>query len=266
MTESKGPRTTAAKGARTTTDADKDVVAGRRPVAELLRAGKTPERILVAQGVRATGSVAEILALAKAANVPVRSIPAAELQRIAPGVNHQGIVAVTSTFRYTALEHLLRRPSPTLLFLDGVMDPHNLGSLIRSSDCAGFHGVVVPARRAAGVTSAVRRTSAGAAEIMPVARVDNLARALDQARSKGVWVVGLDARGPADIWTTNLAEPPVAIVCGAEDKGLSKAVRDNCDALVRIPLAGRLDSLNVSVAGAIAMFEVARRRALLDTL
>jgi 23S rRNA (guanosine2251-2'-O)-methyltransferase len=146
------------------------------------------------------------------------------------------------------------------------MDPHNLGSLIRTSECAGFDGVVIPARRAAGVTAAVRRISAGAAELMPVARVDNLARALDRARTKGVWVLGLDAHGKSDVWSTNLAEPPVAIVCGAEDKGLSKPVRDSCDDLVRIPLAGRLSSLNVGVAGAIAMFEVARRRALLDTL
>lgn len=204
--------------------------------------------------------------MVEVAGVPVRTVSRQELDRLAPDINHQGVIAVTPRFRYASIDELLKAPSPSLLFLDGVMDPHNLGSLIRSSECAGFDGVVIPARRAAGVTSAVRRISAGAAELMPVARVDNLARALDRARTKGVWVLGLDARGSSDLWTTNLAEPPVAIVCGAEDKGLSKPVRDSCDELVQIPLAGRLSSLNVGVAGAIAMFEVARRQALLDTL
>ncbi len=231
-----------------------------------MRSGKSAERILVAGGASSRGALGEILGLVEVAGVPVRTVSRQELDRLAPDINHQGVIAVTPRFRYASIDELLKAPSPSLLFLDGVMDPHNLGSLIRSSECAGFDGVVIPARRAAGVTSAVRRISAGAAELMPVARVDNLARALDRARTKGVWVLGLDARGSSDLWTTNLAEPPVAIVCGAEDKGLSKPVRDSCDELVQIPLAGRLSSLNVGVAGAIAMFEVARRRALLDTL
>jgi 23S rRNA (guanosine2251-2'-O)-methyltransferase len=242
------------------------MVAGRRPVAELLRAGKPADHILMARGVAPKATLEEILDLARAAGIPVRVTPRSELERVAGDANHQGVVALTPRFRYAPLESLLRSSSPSLLFLDGVMDPHNLGSLIRTSDCAGFDGVVLPTRRAAGVTSAVRRTSAGAAETVPVARVDNLARALDRARARGVWVLGLDGRAPSDIWTTKLAEPPVAIVCGAEDRGLSKSVRAVCDDLARIPLSGRIGSLNVAVAGAIAMFEVARRRALLDTL
>lgn len=253
-------------GRRKRSDVDSSVVAGRRPVAELLRAGKSAERVLVARGTPTTGALREILELAKDAGVPVQMTPRGELQHLAPDINHQGVVAVTPRFRYASLDQMLKASTPCLLFLDGIMDPHNLGSLIRTGECAGFDGVVIPARRATGVSSAVRRTSAGATELMPVAKVDNLARALNRARTKGVWVVGLDARGTTDIWTTNLAEPPVAIVCGAEDKGLSKPVRDNCDDLVRIPLVGRLSSLNVAVAGAIAMFEVARRRELTDTL
>lgn len=251
---------------RQRSDVDTSVVAGRRPVAELLRARKSAERVLIASGTPTTGALEEILKLAKAAGVPVQTTSRGELQHLAPDINHQGVVAVTPRFRYASLDQMLKATTPSLLFLDGVMDPHNLGSLIRTSECAGFNGVVIPARRAAGVTSAVRRTSAGATELMPVAKVDNLARALNRARAKGVWVLGLDARGATDVWTTNLAEPPVAIVCGAEDRGLSKAVRDSCDDLARIPLAGRLSSLNVAVAGAVAMFEVARRRELLDTL
>jgi 23S rRNA (guanosine2251-2'-O)-methyltransferase len=231
-----------------------------------LRTGKSVQRVLVLGGTRPTGAVGAIMDLARASGVPVEMSPRSQLERLAPNLNHQGVVAVTPRFRYASLEQMLKGSSPSLLFLDGVMDTHNLGSLIRSGDCAGFDGAVIPARRAAGVTPAVRRTSAGATEVLPIARVDNLAHALNRARGKGIWVLGLDARGSTDVWTTKLAEPPVAIVCGAEDKGLSKPVRDSCDELVRIPLAGRLDSLNVAVAGAIAMFEVARRRESLDTL
>ncbi len=146
-----------------------------------------------------------------------------------------------------------------LLFLDGVMDPHNLGSLLRSADGAGFDGVVVRSRRAVGVTAAVRRISAGAAEIVPVARVPNLAEALDRTRTSGLWALGLDEKAEDDLWTADLAEPPVAVVLGAEDRGISPVVQARCDAFASIPSRGVLGSLNVAVAGAIAMFEVARR-------
>lgn len=233
---------------------------------ELLRAGTVPERILIARGTAMKGALGEVRRRADALGVPVRMVPRSEVDRTAPGVNHQGVVAITARYRYTPLENLLQGPEPTLLFLDGVMDPHNLGSLLRSADGAGFEGIVVPSRRAVGVTGTVRRISAGAAEVVAVARVANLGAAIDQARAAGVWILGLDAAGTNDIWSTNLAEPPVGVVCGSEDKGLSKGVRDRCDELVRIPHQGSLESLNVGVAGAIAMFEIARRRASSDTL
>jgi 23S rRNA (guanosine2251-2'-O)-methyltransferase len=213
------------------------------------------------------GALGEVRRRADALGVPVRMVPRSEIEDLARDVNHQGVVAVTARYRYTPLEKLLDRSSnATLLFLDGVMDPHNLGSLLRSADGAGFDGIVIPTHRAVGVTGTVRRISAGAAEIVPVCRVNNLGAAIDKARAQGLWILGLDPDGKDDIWSTNLAEPPVGVVCGAEDKGLSKGVRDRCDELVRIPHKGSLDSLNVGVAGAIAMFEIARRRALSDTL
>jgi 23S rRNA (guanosine2251-2'-O)-methyltransferase len=235
-------------------------------VVEILRAGSVPERILIAQGAAMKGALGEVRRRADALGVPVRMVPRSEIEDLARGVNHQGVVAITARYRYTPLEKLLDRANATLLFLDGVMDPHNLGSLLRSADGAGFDGIVIPTHRAVGVTGTVRRISAGAAEIVPVSRVSNLGAAIDKARTNGLWILGLDAEGTNDIWSTNLAEPPVGVVCGSEDKGLSKGVRDRCDELVRIPHGGSLDSLNVGVAGAIAMFEIARRRASSDTL
>src|SRR5688500_884211 len=192
--------------------------------------------------------------------VPVRTTPKRELDKLAAGLNHQGVIAVTARFRYTPLSDLLKGAAPSLLFLDGLTDPHNLGSLLRSADGAGFSGIVLPARRSVAVTAAVRRVSAGAAEIVPVAREGNLGRAIDEAREAGLWILGLDEDAPQDIWSSDLLEPPVGLVLGAEDRGISPTIRERCDAVVSIPSAGRLSSLNVAVAGAVVMYEIARRR------
>lgn len=237
------------------------VLAGRRPVLELLRSGRAPERVLIAQGLAPSSVLGQIRRRAEAAAAPVRTVPKAELDRLAGGLNHQGVVALTARYRYAPLEALLAGVKPCLLFLDGITDPHNLGSLLRSADGAGFDGAVIPTHRSATVTAAVRRVSAGAAEMVPVARVPNLAHAVDRARIAGLWVLGLDAGADADIWSSTLAEPPVGIVLGSEDRGISHNLREHCDALVRIPLGGALGSLNVAVAGALAMFEVRRRSA-----
>lgn len=240
-------------------EASSSVLAGRRAVLELLRAGRPAERILLASEARPSGVVGEIRRRAEAAAVPVRYVPRRELERVAAGINHQGVVALTGRYRYATFERLLAKPSPAVLFLDGITDPHNLGSLLRSADGAGFDGVVVSVHRSVGVTAAVRRVSAGAAEFVDVARVRSLSVALDQARKAGLWVLGLDERAELDMFSSKLAEPPVGIVLGSEDKGMSRTVAQSCDELVRIPTRGRLASLNVAVAGAIAMFEVARK-------
>lgn len=239
---------------------DDSLVAGRRPVLELLRAGRSTQRVLVADGLARSSVVTEILARAEQAGVSVRTVPRSEVERVAGGLNHQGVVAVTARYRYAPLEDLLAPEAPALLWLDGVTDPHNIGSLLRSADGAGFNGMVLPARRSGSVTAAVRRASAGASEVVPVARVTNLSRSLDEARGRGLWILGLDSQGSGNLWSSNLLEPPVGIVLGAEGRGLSPGARAHCDALASIPLSGAIDSLNVAVAGAIAMFEVARRR------
>ena len=241
-------------------DRSTQVIAGRRPVVELLRAGKHPQRVLVAENVRFAGIVEEIRKLARAGQIPFKVVPRIEIDRLAGDSNHQGVVAVTGRYRYAPLESLLATPDPTLLMLDGISDPQNVGSLVRSAEVAGFSGLVLPSRRAVQVTPAVRRVSAGATEILPVARVNSLVAAVEQAKGAGLWAVGLDAAGNDTIWRSNLMEPPVALVLGSEGKGLSQGVKAHCDALVSIPLGGRIDSLNVAVAGAVAMFEVARRR------
>ena len=234
-------------------------MAGRRPVLELLKQRRSVERVLIAKEVAPSQILGVIRRRAEEASVPIRVVPRSEVDRITGGVNHQGVAAVAGRYRYTPLEVLLRAESPALLFLDHVTDPHNLGSLLRSADGAGFTGVVLPARRSAGVTVTVRRVSAGAAEVMPAARVANLGAAIEDAKTAGLWIVGLDEKAPDDLWTSELVAPPVGLVLGAEDRGISRPVRDRCDALVSIPTRGKLGSLNVAVAGAVAMFEVARR-------
>lgn len=236
------------------------VLAGRRPVLELLRAGHSAQRVLIAEGLRPSGVVGEIRRRAEELSIPVRYVPREQIEREARGLNHQGVAVVTGRFRYTPLRQLLDVDDPCVLFLDRVTDPHNLGSLLRSADCAGFDGIVVPAHRSASVTPVVRRVSAGASEVVPVARVTNLGRALEEARSAGLWIVGLDEDASTDLWSSNLAEPPVGLVLGSEDRGISKSVRERCDEILGIPQGGRIGSLNVAVAGAVAMFEVARRR------
>ncbi|MDQ4142389.1 MAG: 23S rRNA (guanosine(2251)-2'-O)-methyltransferase RlmB [Actinomycetota bacterium] len=237
-----------------------DILVGRRPVVELLRAGRSAQKVLVSERTRRAPVIDEIRRLASEKGVHLQTVSQEEIERLAEGANHQGVVALTARYRYAQMRDLLAGPAPAVLFLDGVMDPHNLGSLLRSADGSGFSGIVIPAHRSVGVTQTVRRVSAGAAETVPVARVGNLASALDEARRAGLWVAGLDGDGEEDIWGSNLMEPPVGLVLGAEDRGISRLVKERCDAIVRIPSRGRLESLNVGVAGAVAMFEVARRR------
>jgi 23S rRNA (guanosine2251-2'-O)-methyltransferase len=235
------------------------VLFGRRPVLELLRAGRAAEKVLIGEGLAPSQVLGEIRRRAEEAEVPVRMVPRSRLDQMTGGANHQGVAALTGRFRYTPLDKLLAETVSTLLFLDGLTDPHNLGSLLRSADCAGFGGVVIPAHRSVGITGAVRRVSAGAAEVVPVARVKNLGQAIDEARRAGLWIVGLDEKASEDLWTSDLTEPPVGLVLGAEDKGMSRTIRERCDGLLRIPQKGRIGSLNVAVAGAIAMFEIARK-------
>ena len=242
-----------------------DVIEGRRPVIEALRAGRPINRIVLARDVRRRSTIAELLDLARRAKVPLEWADPRAIKRLSVTGHSQGVVALAATKAYADLDSLLaetrRRDEPALyVLLDGVEDPHNLGAVLRTADAAGVHGVVVPARRAAGLTSAVARASAGAVESVPVARVPNLSRAMQQLGRDHVWTVGVDPGGQRDYTQVDYRQP-TAIVVGAEGKGLSRLVKERCDLLVSIPMKGRIASLNASVAAALVMYEAMRQRA-----
>lgn len=239
-------------------------VYGRWPVLEALRAGHV-ERVYVARETRGAPILREIQETARAAHVPVQAVPRAELDGALSNRNHQGVAAVYRRHPYATLDQIVAiadaAAEPGLvLALDGVQDPANVGSLLRSADAAGVHGVVLPRHRAAGVTPAVVRVSAGAAEHLAIAQETNLTRALDWLKHGGFWVVGLDQDGPLPYDQLDAARPLVVVV-GGEGKGLTRLVREACDLLVRLPMRGHVASLNAAVAGAILLYEISRQRA-----
>ena len=240
-------------------------VEGRQAVRELLRAGRRRVRQLhVADGSDPAGPVGEILDLAEAAGVAVRWLPRDRIDAMAATDAPQGVIAAAEPLPERTLDQLIAGPAdgpaPFLVVLDGVTDPHNLGAVMRSALCAGATGLVVGRHRSASLTPAAVKAAAGAVEYLPVAAVAGVAAALSELTAAGVWTVGLDAGADADIWTMAVASEPVALVLGAEGRGLSPLVRRRCDLVTGIPMSGPLDSLNVSAAAALACFEVARRR------
>jgi len=232
------------------------VVAGLHSVREALKNRREIERIVVARGLGGP-KVQEIVDLAREARVPVRFEPREQLDRLAQGSSHQGVVALAAAFRYSTVGEI--DPAAKLVVvLDGVEDPHNLGAIARTAHCAGAAAVVIPERRSAGVTDTVTKAAAGALEYLAVARVGNLNRALEELKERGFWTYGLDERG-TESYDTVAYNTPTAIVLGGEGHGLHEQVKKRCDALVRIPLAGRIPSLNVSVAAGVVLFEWKRR-------
>lgn len=231
------------------------VLSGIHPVTEALRAGRPLDRVLVAQG--AGGPRLQVIVdLARQAEVPVRFEPRAALDRVAGTPAHQGVVALGAAKQYTDLDAV--PAAGILVVLDGVEDPHNLGAIIRTAHAAGAAGVVIPERRAAGVTDVVAKAAAGALEHLPVIRVTNINRTLEELKERGYWIYGLDERGAQDYDRVEFSVP-TALVLGAEGRGLHEQVRKHCDVLVRIPMAGKISSLNVSVAAGIVLFEWKRR-------
>lgn len=241
-----------------------DLVWGRHPVLEALRAGERLTAVDVAEGVaRGAGALREIVAAAGRAGVPVRTVPRAALDRATRGAAHQGVVGRLSEYAYRDLDELLaegiRRGEPAwLLVLDAVQDVHNLGSLLRSAEAAGVHGVVLADRHAAGVTAAVRKASAGAVAHLRIARAP-LAEALDRLRARGIRIVGLDEAAGESYAAADLTGP-LALVVGSEGRGLSRAVAARLDARVALPMRGAVGSLNAAVAGSIVLYEALRQR------
>ncbi|GGM14524.1 MULTISPECIES: 23S rRNA (guanosine(2251)-2'-O)-methyltransferase RlmB [Micromonospora] len=259
-----GPRV--APGRRSNPSKDgPELMVGRNPVLEALRAQVPATALYTAQGLEADDRINEIVRTAANRGIAILEVSRAELDRMTGGVLHQGIGLQVPPFAYESFEDLvatsLEQTAPLLIALDGVTDPRNLGAVIRSAAAFGAQGVFVPERRAAGITATAWRTSAGAAARVPVAQVVNLTRALKACQEAGFMVVGLDADGDTDLYDLEAAVGPLVVVVGSEGRGLSRLVGETCDLTVSIPMVSDVESLNASVAAAVTLAEVARRRA-----
>ncbi len=238
-----------------------EVVAGRNPVVEVLSGERDVERIFIADG--SEGSVSKIVALAREQGVIVDFVPKEKIDAMAPGVKHQGVVAKVSEYKYAEMEDVFARAEasgedPFIIILDEISDPHNLGAIIRTAECAGAHGVVIPKRRAASLTQTVALSAAGAIENMPVVQVTNLARTIEELQAKGIWVGAADMDGET-YYEANLTGP-IAIVIGNEGKGVGRLVKEKCDFVLSIPMYGKINSLNASNAAAVLMYGIRRAR------
>lgn len=237
-----------------------NLLVGRNPIREAIKAGREIEKLLVARG-DLSGSACEIVAKAHEARIVVQEVDRSRLDAIYP--NHQGLIAYTSAARYAQLEDIFdraaeRHEDPFIVILDGVTDPHNLGAIIRTAECVGAHGVIVPERRSAGLTPAAVKAAAGGCEYMNVVRVVNLNRTLEELKERGVWIVGTTLSGENALRADLTG--PIALVIGSEDTGIADLTLKKCDRLLSLPMAGHLDSLNASVAAGVMMYAVMNAR------
>lgn len=240
-----------------------DIIAGRQPVIEALKAGTLIEKIVILFGVKGN-ALEKIKQLARQNRVPVTEVGKQRFRELVSDTTTQGVVAVVGTKKYVELSDILdaaaaRKETPFLLLLDEIQDPQNLGALIRTAECAGVHGVVIPKHNAAAVNQTVAKTSAGASEHMPVAKVTNIVACIEELKEKGFWIVGTDSDADKDYTELDYSSP-LGLVVGNEGTGIRKLVKEKCDFLVKIPLYGSVESLNASVAGALVMYEAVRRR------
>lgn len=240
----------------------KDIIAGRNPVSEALKSGRAIERLLITHG-EMSGSVKVIVAKAKEKGIPIKEVDSKKLDFMCGNANHQGIIAVAAIKEYVSVDDILKiaedkGENPFIIILDNIEDPHNLGAIIRTAECAGAHGVIIPKRRAAGLTYSVGKASAGAYEYMPIARVTNISTVIDELKEKGLWIYGADMDG--ETYCTNNLKGSCALVIGSEGKGLQRLVREKCDVILSLPMLGKINSLNASVAAGVLMYEFTRQR------
>ena len=239
-----------------------ELLIGRNPISEALASGRSIIKVMVAKG-QTTGPAVEIVAKAKKAGVPVQEVDRKKLDFMTGGANHQGVAALCAMKDYASVEDILnlaeeRGEAPFIIILDEIEDPHNLGAIIRTAECAGAHGVIVKKRHSAGLTYTAYKAAAGALEYVPVARVTNIADTIDDLKTKGVWIYGADMDGESYL-TANFSGG-AALVIGNEGKGISRLVREKCDLIVSLPLKGKINSLNASVAAGILMYKIAEKR------
>ncbi len=239
-----------------------DIIFGRGPVLEVLKNSHPIEKIIIKSGPYAK-SLIPVIDMAKKNNIIIQQADGARLDRMAEGENHQGVIAMVSAYKYKTIADILKNAedkgeSPFLIICDKITDPHNLGAIIRTANCVGAHGVIIPKHESAGVNSVVMKTSVGAVEYTPVAKVTNLASTIDELKDKGFWITCADMDGQ-DMYDIDL-KGSIAIVVGSEGKGVSRLVREKCDFIASIPMYGEINSLNASVAAGVLMYEALRQR------
>ncbi|MDP4163499.1 MAG: 23S rRNA (guanosine(2251)-2'-O)-methyltransferase RlmB [Bacillota bacterium] len=239
-----------------------EYIVGKNPVLEALKSSRDINKILIAEGSQ-RGPMQQIAQMAKEANVLVQFVPKKKIDQISDE-NHQGVLAYVAAYQYAEMDDLFaaaekKNEAPFFLLLDEIEDPHNLGSIMRTADAVGAHGIIIPKRRAVGLTATVAKASTGAIEYVPVVRVTNMARTIEELKERGVWIAGTDATGSQDYRHFD-GTLPLGLVIGSEGKGIGRLVRDKCDFLIHLPMAGKVTSLNASVAAALLMYEVYRKR------
>ncbi len=240
-----------------------DLIEGRNAVTEALRAGRNIDKIYIAKG-EVDKTLGHIASRAREMGIVVVEADRRKLDSMSVTHAHQGVVALAAVREYSSIDDILRiaeerGEAPFVIVCDEISDPHNLGAIIRTAECVGVHGIIIPKRRSAGLTSIVGKTSAGAVEHMAVARVSNLTAAIKELKERGLWVYGTAANASSGMWETNLTGP-ICIVIGSEGDGMGRLVTENCDVLVSIPMHGKVNSLNASAAASILMYEVLRQR------
>ena len=243
-----------------------DLIMGRNTVLEALRSKRDIHKIWVAEGAT-KGQIQQVIAVAKENKVMIQTAPKKKLDQMVEG-NHQGVIAQVAAYQYAEIDDIFklaesRKEDPFILLLDELEDPHNLGSILRTADASGVHGVIIPKRRAVGLTATVAKSSTGAIEHIPVARVTNLSRTIEDLKERGVWIAGTDAKGSQDYRLMD-GTMPLGIVIGSEGKGISRVIKEKCDFLYHLPMVGHVTSLNASVAASLLMYEVYRKRSPLE--
>ncbi len=241
---------------------NENLIEGRNPVLEALKSGRAIDVLFIQKG-QVEGSIRQIIGIAKDKNILIKEVDKAKLDRITVTKHHQGVIASAALYKYYEIDDMLqlakdKGEDPFIILLDEITDPQNLGSILRSCDGAGAHGVIIPKRRSAGLTPIIGKTSAGAVEHVMVSKVNNINQTISYLKDKGLWVAGAHTMG--DTYYEKDLTGPVALVIGSEGKGLSRLVKESCDYLVNIPMKGKISSLNAAVSGAVLMFEILKQR------
>ncbi|GAF22568.1 MULTISPECIES: 23S rRNA (guanosine(2251)-2'-O)-methyltransferase RlmB [Shouchella] len=244
-------------------DPQSEFVTGKNPVIESLKSGREIHKVWIGEGSQ-RGQMTAIIQSAKEKNILVQTAPKKKLDQLVGHSNHQGVVASIAAYRYAEIDDLFEKAKekdeePFFLILDEIEDPHNLGSIMRTADAVGAHGIIIPKRRAVGLTQTVAKSSTGAIEYIPVVRVTNIPRTMDDLKKRGLWFAGTDAKGEQDYHQGSF-DMPLGLVIGSEGKGISRLVKEKCDFLLQIPMVGQVTSLNASVAASLLMYEVFRKR------